>query len=140
MKGMWLAALWSLMLGMVGCGGNDQPRLQPVKGKLTINGKPAGGLYVVFTPIGATRGTGAMDRTQPDGRFALVSRGGIGAAAGEYKVTVRADSMMADGSDRPKGKPMPVIPKQFSQTDQSTLTKVVPEGGGTIDIDITLSD
>lgn len=64
--------------------------LNPVRGKVTHKGQPIKGATVTFHPVGgdevkATRPNGTTDA---DGSFTLSSEKGVGAAAGEYTVTI----------------------------------------------------
>jgi len=40
---------------------------------------------VTFNPTGVNKGFAAFDRTQEDGQFVLISRGGVGARPGNIK-------------------------------------------------------
>ncbi len=74
---------------LAGCGTNP-PALVPVKGKLTLNGRPLKGATVVFTPDRAKGGRGPQSFavTADDGTFALGTKDGPGATAGWHQITV----------------------------------------------------
>ena len=57
-----------LLLATCGCG----PRLVPVEGRVTFNGKPFGHAMIVFTPKDAN-GHDASAPINEDGTFALVT-------------------------------------------------------------------
>jgi len=97
-----LPALFIVVVGFValaGCGGgsSEGPRLPtiPVKGKLTIDGKPAGNLMLTFSPVAADQSEDkAVNKTvsalvKQDGTFVLQTyKENDGAPVGSYKVTV----------------------------------------------------
>ncbi len=132
-------ALFTLVFVVLGCGAPEGPKadypLAKATGTLTINGKPGADIYVVFTPLGKTKGNGAQARADTAGKFTPKDRrGGDGIAPGEYKITL-ATSMMADGSDI-QGKTLPKLPVEFTVIDQTPLKKTVPEAGGEIVIEV----
>jgi hypothetical protein len=78
-------------LAVAGCG----PGYPPVSGRVTIAGRPAAGVQVLFTPLatGATVAPGpyAQATTDADGRYSLVTRRGIpGATPGRNRVELKA--------------------------------------------------
>jgi hypothetical protein len=82
-----LAALW----GALGCGGADGPKKYPVRGTVTVNGKPAQFVRVQFRhadqslPGNLKQPVGMTDET---GAFALSTSGDRdGAVPGDYTVT-----------------------------------------------------
>ncbi len=70
----------------VGCGGDGGPPLAPVKGKVTLYGKPYTKGIVTFSPEGG--GPSATSRTDENGDYELWSAGKKGAAIGKHKVSV----------------------------------------------------
>lgn len=69
-----LATGFGAMAALGGCGSNaPAPPAPVVRGKLTLNGAPVGGAWVVFAPDPRRGHTGAPARaeTAPDGSFAL---------------------------------------------------------------------
>jgi hypothetical protein len=132
---------WSLLavacLALLGCGGDDGPKLVPVSGTVLLNGQPLSSAHVTFLPTGETRGTGADGKTDANGVFTLKARHrGPGAVAGTYKVVI-SKMVKADGSDiTPEDATPPVlsgareiIPASYSSHAASTLTATVPEEG-----------
>ena len=124
-----LLAAGALVTLASGCGGHKGPRLYPVKGVVRINGEPAKGVNVMFTPVAPPEG-GATPLspaavTGEDGSFRLMSfKPGDGAPAGEYRVTViypmHRYNKHLSGIDRLKGK--------FANPKTSGLTaKVEPK-------------
>ena len=133
-----LLALVALPL-LAGCGNESQePKLVPVSGTVTLDGRPLSGAYVWLRPTGDTRGGGAVGRTNTDGKFEVKSPPrGLGAVAGEYKVQI-SKLIMPDGSDFPENSPVaPMdspakehLPPRYSDLEQTELTATVPESGG----------
>jgi hypothetical protein len=136
----WMVAV------LAGCAGRDPnlPKLEPVSGTVTLDGRPLASASVVFVPIGKTRGTVAVGTTGPDGKYELKSRGEPGVPAGEHRVVV-SKLVMPDGSDFPANAEVPpiesnaqeMLPPQYSDYENSTLKQTVPEGGATINIALT---
>ena len=136
---------FTLLLSSGGCGRDPNlPKLEPVSGTVTLNGRPLTNASVTFVPTGTTQGSGATGATGPDGKYVLESRGERGVPAGEYRVVVNK-LVMPDGSDFPLNSDVPpiessareMLPRHYSDEATSTITKTVPEGGGTIDIQLT---
>ena len=70
-----------LIVMAAGCGTTvpNQPKLVPVSGAVTLNGKPLAGATVEFVPTGSTHGTGAYGCTDKTGKYELsTTRGGKG--------------------------------------------------------------
>lgn len=107
-----------------GCG----LRITEVSGTVTVDGKPAGGVQLVFDPLDASRPR-AIARTDAEGRFRLGRQGPgdrSGAAAGKYVVRVMSDS---DGDEGV------LIPPRYNL--RSTLElEVVPGQENVFEIDI----
>jgi len=80
-----------VLLGAIGC--SDDPdaavKLVPVKGTVTLNGKPMANAVVSFVPEpGNKTGTAGGDTTGPEGNYMARYRGRSGLAPGKYKVTI----------------------------------------------------
>ena len=150
LDGIGLAICALLMLAVPGCGQGgrsaDQPALVPVSGTVTLDGEPAPGVGVMFFPVGATRGATCYANTDQAGRYELLAGGAEqkGAPVGEYKVTCSKYVMpdgtpfTSDGSESPEmAGAKEAFPAKYSQQDTTELKATVPEGGGTIDFDLT---
>lgn len=88
-------SLLLLTLLIPGCSGNSGPTLHPVKGTLTVGGKPLSKVGVSFTPIEA--GISSAGRTNDAGEFVLVSQNGrAGAVAGFHTVVLTADASASE--------------------------------------------
>lgn len=101
-----LAILAAAALLVAGC----SPRIESVSGTVSLNGKPQGGIKLLFEPKSA-KGKRAMAVTGPDGRFSLHRQGmgnRAGAIVGDYVVRVYA----ADVDDPDAA---PVIPERYAR-------------------------
>lgn len=138
----WLAAL--VCAAACGCGkASGPPKVQtmPVKGKVTLDGKPLAGAAVVFSVVYPP--VVFAGRTQDDGTYELQGlAGGESSLAGNYKVTI---SRMVKPDGSPLGAdeaPANVgateqLPARYSQIDATKLSADVAAGGGTFDFDLT---
>ncbi len=94
-------------------------------------------IIVTFTPTGNTLGNGALGGTDTDGTFTLVDvRGGQGAYAGEYKV-----SLYPTPSSDTAGLPTDVvssgkagIPSILLNPNKTPLRATVPETGAEVEV------
>jgi len=128
-----------LFVVVAGCGG-DGPRLVPVSGKATLDGKPVEGASVSFVPVGGNAiSTAGSDVTGPDGNFTMTYNGRAGLAPGKYKVLIskteevtppgkQISEVFAKASFEKKlmGLTKEVIPAQKMEREVE-----VPEGGAT---------
>ncbi len=128
--------LAAIFLVTVGCAQNNDA-LVPVTGIVTMDGRPVAELIVTFTPMGNTLGNGALGGTDTDGHFTLADvRGGQGAYAGEYKV-----SLYPTPSSDTAGLPTDVvssgkagIPPILLNPNKTPLRATVPETGAEVEI------
>ena len=139
---IWLAVLAGLVAA-AGCG-DGGPKLVPVEGRVTLEGKPVQDMLINFHPVGNTYGTGANAMTDTDGRFTLMdSRGGTGAYPGEYKVSFypalgrkqEGDPSIDVVNDGSKSG----LPRIYLDADKSPLRATIPEGGGAAEVVLTAS-
>jgi hypothetical protein len=145
-----------LTLGVVvgllcGCGeGADalppEPDLQPIVGKVTVQGKPLANAVISFLQVDE-RGTLAVGETDDEGNYQLEHMGRHGAAAAEYMVgisyLVGTDGTIyglaaRSGLAKPYGffSAKELIAPQWSDLGQATHRATVPPGGGTLNFDI----
>ena|SRR5947209_6404915 len=100
---------------LAGCGG---PKLYPVSGTATLDGKPLGGFVLTFNPDASKGHEARMDcsaRIGEDGQYALRMDDGFkqykGAPPGWYKVTIWS----------PDDRPLPVN-KKYSNIKMTDLS------------------
>lgn len=80
-----LSALASVLLIFSGCGG---PTLQPVSGRVTLDGDPVANAEIVFAPM-ESEGSPSKATTDSDGRFELADKdGNKGAIPSKYRVGI----------------------------------------------------
>jgi hypothetical protein len=122
-----LLALVLPALAGAGCG-DWWLRITEVSGMVRIDGKPTGGVQVVFQPLDASRPR-AIAQTDKEGRYRLGRQGPgnrQGAASGAYRVQLYTDT---DG-------PNPVlIPAEYN-TNSTLEFEVIPGQANVFDIDV----
>ena len=140
--------------GLAGGCSSDGPPLAPVRGRVTLDGKPLAGKTVKFVPEPGTPGQGAGATTDADGNYTLLAarpgatRDTPGAPPGAYRVVV-VEPMFpidlpvqsaADATPAPAvGPPAPAkkkqeIPAVYTTPDATPLRTEVTTGGGAIDL------
>ncbi|WP_165247105.1 hypothetical protein [Paludisphaera soli] len=108
----------------------------PVKGKVTFEGEPAAGAFVVFNPKTPPK-AGAEAYTpratvQADGSFSLTSATeGDGAPAGDYAVTVQWTKPVKQGNDLVAGPN--VIPKAYTTPATTPLQVTVKDSDNALE-------
>jgi hypothetical protein len=118
------------------------PPLTAVSGTITIDGKPASGVSVIFLPQAGTKGDGASGVTDNDGHYVLKHRSGKdGIQPGDYSVIFSKYSM-------PDGTPVAgdiqpesvgakqVIPVRYTSPETSQSNGKVTDSASTIDFDL----
>jgi hypothetical protein len=137
LRGAWLTS--ALVFGVVGCGGNEtglKVVAFPVKGKVTFDGQPAAGAFVVFHPRTAAKPGEEVLKpratVQPDGAFTLsTASDGDGAPAGEYDVTVQWTKPVKQGPDLVAGPN--VIPKAYAEPATTPLHVTVRDSDNALE-------
>ena len=145
--GRLAVALSVILLSLTGCGGSsDQPDLGQVQGTITFDGKPLGGVVVVFQP---DSGRPARGRTDADGKYELTYiRDTLGTKVGHNRVEVAPSEEEDDPAednvdpDSPEGKRpgrfksgKPRIPARYNI--KSELEADVQPGENTFDFELT---
>jgi hypothetical protein len=149
-------SLYVLALGLCGavawgCSSADdsplpEPELQPVKGKVTIQGQPLAQAVVTFLQVDE-KGTTAVAETGEDGSYEPSHLLRPGAAAADYKVAISylegTDGMVyglgpRSGLAKPYGMitAKERIPEEWSNLGKTTQRVTVPIGGGEFNFDI----
>jgi hypothetical protein len=115
----------------LGCGG---PRVAPVSGVVTLDGKPLAHASVSFQPIspakGVNPGAGSQGETDDNGAFTLrvVGEGRDGAYVGRHRVEISKYTRDKADPESDRGRaPRDLVPPKYNL--QTTLTCDVPRGG-----------
>ena len=126
-----LFALLGATCVLLGCSGSKELPRSPVKGRITLGGKPVSGATVGFESKGI--GVAQTTTTDEDGKYEFVAYNSVGLPAGSYKVTVSAGRFMQPGEEIPKidakgpvGPPPKktnvAIPDKYAKTESSGLS------------------
>lgn len=124
---------------------SELPKLKPVSGKITMDGKPFPGVIVTFLPKDE-KGSMSIGESDETGTYKLSFVGMPGAAAGDYQVMMSYKTA-SDGSVVDlKTQSALIMPKRAVGALErmpaayapgtTTLTAKVPEAGGFIDFDL----
>lgn len=138
-----------LALMIAGCSSGVEPEivptLEPVSGKVMLDGKPAANVAVTFVPAENNKGNPCSGATDANGAFTLTHRSGApGIPAGDY-VVVFSKLTKPDGSPIPEGQTaadvmaVDQIPERYRQIPNFEFTVSVPAGGKTFDFELTSS-
>lgn len=120
-------------IAATGCSRSYQLETAPVRGMVTLNGKPVSSGTVVFSP---SRGRGATGQLAADGTFVLSTYGhGDGAIVGLNKVAV-APSPEDESGKHPPG--YVAIPNRYQNSESSRLEREVKAGENNV-FDLKLS-
>ncbi|WP_068409224.1 hypothetical protein [Planctomyces sp. SH-PL62] len=131
---MGRAALAVMVAGAWGCRDEGVVRPEapifPAQGKVTFEGEPAAGAFVVFSPKAAPKsgqeGFTPRATVRADGTFSLTSATeGDGAPAGDYAVTVRWSKPVKQGNELVAGPN--VIPKAYADPATTPLQATIRE-------------
>ena len=135
-----------IVAGLSGCGESAPevklPPTVPVSGVVKMDGQPLSNATVTFIPQDQKGGPECMGTTDDTGKYTLKQRGGAeGAPVGQHRVLI-SRMLRGDGSPIPAdgagegGVATETIPPKYSQSDATTLTATVPEGGGEVNFDL----
>lgn len=121
------------LLPLTGCGGSRLGTV-PVKGKVTIDGRPVTTGTVFFQPVDVAQGRPARSALAADGSYAAASLDNDqGIVPGEYKV-----SLMPPAAEAANPAMQDLIPAKYRNPDTSGLSLTVPDRGGPIVFDIEM--
>ncbi len=104
MKSWIRAATPLLLIALAGCGSEeDSITLYPVKGTVTLNGKPMAGATITFVPDASNvASTPGVDSTGPEGTYSIRFKSRTGLSPGKYKVMVEPALTVPGGADVPE--------------------------------------
>src|SRR6476620_5404429 len=121
MPHLWLMLLICVAAGCVRSG----PEVAPVKGRVTLDGRPLATVDIVFQPMDGK--PPSTSRTDEDGHYELLyKRGVVGALVGQHTVRIDFTSGIV--------KNPPTIPAQYTRT--SGLREEVKPGANEINFDL----
>ncbi|WP_437185346.1 hypothetical protein SH668x_002448 [Planctomicrobium sp. SH668] len=126
---------------LVGCGGSDIPSLAQVRGKVVIDGKPASGVYVEFSP---EKGRLSSGTTNSEGQYSLTySPQANGALPGKHTVAFSVPPMptakmpkLREGANEAEIKN---FNERYSQPVRISYTEAVEVKTGNQEIDFDLT-
>lgn len=117
-----------------------------VSGRVTVNGKPAPNVAVMFQPIAPegniNPGPGAFGITDANGRYTLklIGKETDGAVVGKHKVRIEnytePDDPSYDGPRKARPKPAIQIPLRYNQGEAILEFEVAAGGTDTADFDL----
>lgn len=149
--------VFPLALLIVATGCSSGPRVAPVKGKVTVGGKPVTTGQITFHSEGGRPAIGEIDA---EGNYTLTTfKQGDGAIVGKHTVTIHAtkvgggsmgfaspedemrwteQGMKKGGSNKilVPGKVEWLVPEKYSRSESSDLKKEVKEGENIINFDL----
>jgi hypothetical protein len=132
-----LLAAATLVLMAAGCGSSG-PTLLPVKGAVTIDGKPAKEGGVTFHNA-ANQMIQLVTSIRPDGTYVLMSNREEGAPAGEYVVTVLVSETPMTSDGKYSGLPKTVSNRKFANPATTPLKVEVKEDAAPNAYDLAVS-
>jgi len=128
-----------LFIIVSGCGSDGLPiqPTHPVKGSITLNGKPVENITVVLQPVDAKAfkmNERPQGKTNAQGEFTIFTyKEGDGAPIGEYKAGVALIVLNDSGDDQVKReKTSTFIPYKYQKPETSGLTVTVKAGANQI--------
>lgn len=101
-----------------GCGSKG-PKIVPVSGKVTLDGKPLPNGHIRFIPTGDRPAYGEI---QSDGSFRLETDDKVGCAVGTHKVTVDAQAVTGTEATGETARQLTPIRYSSAETTEITVT------------------
>jgi hypothetical protein len=133
--------LFTVATVLVGCGGEQGPKLSVVTGEVTLDGNPLPGAGVTFHPDTAKGNTAEYlpaGIADSQGNYELITATKKGAPAGWYTVVVVAPVPPHTGGEAPKVGPPPFNIK-YTDAAKSDLSVEVKDGDTAEVYDIQLT-
>jgi hypothetical protein len=143
MKAHWLLGV--ALVPVLGCA-QAGPKIVPVSGVVTLNGKPLADATVTFAPVAPdgennAAGDSSIGKTNANGEYTLTtSRGVPGAIVGKHRVRV---SLFAQQQNPESDAPLPPgavkdkIPVRYNGVEPVLKFEVKPNGPNKADFDLT---
>jgi hypothetical protein len=139
--------LFFVILVTAGCSHESKIATDVVKGKVTLDGEPIGGVSINFTPEGNAGGRSAYGVSREDGTYTLSTLGGAagqGTTTGKYIVTVSKIIEESTGKQEPDPNDptqmreqkiaKDMLPLKYKNAKSSPLKVTVHSGKNTIDL------
>ncbi len=124
---------------------SDLPKLKPVSGNITMDGKPLPGVIVTFLPKDE-KGSMSIGESDEKGAYKLSFVGMPGAASGDYQVMLSYKTATDGSVVDLRTQSALIMPKRAVGAVErmpaayapgtTTLSATVPEAGGSIDFDL----
>jgi hypothetical protein len=125
-----------LALVLVGCGGDNGPRLASVTGKITIDGKPVSGAGIQMISQ-EPNGSVAYGMTDESGYYEMAfGQSRKGAFPGKNKVVLNSDSRISVGGEKYDG--AEVFPAEYNTKSDKIVE--VKDGANVFDFDVKWGD
>ena len=143
MKAHWLIGV--ALLPVLGCT-QAGPKIVPVSGVVTLNGKPLANATVTFAPVAPdgennAAGDSSIGKTNANGEYTLTtSRGVAGAIVGKHRVrvTLMAAQPNPESDERfPRGAMRDKIPVRYNGAEPVLSWEVKPDGPNKADFALT---
>jgi len=133
-------ALGVLAYATAGC--NTAPTLAPVKGTVTVGGKPATSGFVTFKPDkakGNTVGVEPVGEISSSGEYTLQTKGKPGAPLGAYKVVVAGGGAVPMDNTKVGAQPTNQFNNTYASVETTPLevTVVDKPAAGAYDLKLT---
>lgn len=121
----FLLLIVPIAFALTGCGGNDSG-LYEVKGRLTHQGEPIGGMKIYFVPEDTGQHPESYATTDDEGRFEMKVVNTPGVAPGKHTVYVQ-DPAAVQGGQTSTEKSYLAVLKKYGSEDKSPFTITVEE-------------
>ncbi len=119
---MFLLGEVFLLLVVIGCNGKPRDVLYPVRGKITLDGKPLPRGSVSLRPETHEAGHQPTGMIEPAGEYVVYTNRRAGASPGSYKVVVFATEAAAGaGGAAHPGLPQSLVPVRYNRPEETPL-------------------
>lgn len=123
-----------LFAAVLGCSQGDSLDRAPMRGTVTLDGKPVDHGMVALLPMEGTKAPQGAGAIQKDGTYEIETAGKPGAVVGRHKVIVQSREMLSPEEVRAMKVGRSLVPAQYSNYDTTPLTVDVPGEGTVFDI------
>jgi len=114
--------LLSGLLASIGCEGEPQDLLYPVRGRITFDGRPLPRGSVTLRPESNASWHQPTGIIEPAGEYVIYTNRRAGAPPGSYKVVVFATEAATNSSGAPHpALPTSIVPARYNLSEQTPL-------------------